>query len=1598
MSDNLENNPFFGLFGSVKDANSFSHQNDEIRDARNDDMHESKPLSEESQISIENPKQRAVNTLIENVFCITLSKGVSSQPLVLVEETAASLQPLDKLDVNSLEQALFERLLLEEPGNHVIKPSTMGNSAINHHVIEKEVLTYLFECHKQLMDSKRWKPDLEKEISDMDLLVIRNFATALTQPDLYGSQRLHIQFLDMFNDYENAQDHLDSLISSLVDMIISDEGVEAGTSSLAKALNPVLDEIKERAQTCSLLTLNRYHMYLIKYFSSIPVLGDILLQHSTPRDGMGALFADTLFGAILSTSCLPRRGISYQPSEEFNFDRSMESGFWTGLNFIRDSMHTVFFNLFKNSLTSRHVLLSWIGKCLFANSSRGRLSNSHEMESLAFAAPSTVSDGFMINLGGVLLRLCKPFTSKLVKLLKVDPTYCSALVQSDDEANERWVHMKGMTSETCLISLSEGDDGQPVQRPCAHSFNFVTEMFFMTHRAIDLGVRVVFERMMQLNQELARIQRQQTQTRQPETAQTLRQILESNMTRSFAMRATLLEPGIVSLLGEFFVASAEWLVQVAIQPPRQAEGSTCYSPLEHLDLTFPLPDYIPPTLGCIPEFLVENVACYQRMIRLFAPETFEQNGADFLVPLLSQVLVFMGCKQRMRNPHLRARLAECLESLLPHRESDGLPPGHPGTTSISREDLFKSHPHRAQIVPCLLDVFVGIEVTGESVAFEHKFNYRRPMYVVMDYLWTIQEQKEVFNTLAIDAEANMGAVKPPLFLRFINLLINDAIFLLDDALDNMAQLRNMQNARNNGEWDNLRPNERQQNEQRFMQIGQIARFDNILGKETIHTLQFITTEITSIFCDPTLVDRISSMLNYFLVRLVGPNKKNFKVKDQQDYDFKPADLVLDICRIYINLGKSDEFCLAVSRDGRSYSPSLFNLAEQVLVRIGGGMLIADLTQVASKIKELGEQQNKEEELFADGPEEFYDPLLSTLMTDPVILPSSKTVIDRDTIARHLLSDQTDPFTKAPLTLEQVIPDAELKQRIEAWKNERRSQKENAATRLLDLILWYQHGMAPTQVVNPLMLKVKQIKLLLDSRGVSYAEYFERNELVQLLEDSADVMVGEVEQVSETVVPLKERLKPGPAISHFSGGAHFYEQVEDTRDSVWLVQVVTSDEPLLDDYNWRLVCGQLEPFGVRIGIFDCRQDFKLCETKGWAKPLLLLAMPKGQKAKDKVILQPFTSSKPQVIVNWVYQQLSLWVKHIQSIEEVENDWLNSSINETDSKIGDDENVVTALSIKFTGRVSFGMFSVKKEDTEVVRKRFRISDKKLPIYLVVTPEKKVIYGSRKLEYFNMWSMNVFLCGIQPETNDVFLCSLFLINMLVGLTVCLTCTRLWWRWTAYCVWALVKYNFWLFTAWLVFLALARFAVFGIVTNRFLFILRLIGLSDWGSFVRTEIALLTLHPLPFLFSFISFSICVSCLIRLFAPTWLISSPDDFELDPRPWWASLSRPIRASQLDSEDGIEMLIERLAVPNFWLQPVIPVDYIKDLPVWRYHGWNVVDNQTDIPGCTKDNLVLHPASPKLLEHLMDAEDPQNLHLCCWISSLRVSSEMHLSPWSN
>ncbi|KAG0443663.1 hypothetical protein HPB47_014661 [Ixodes persulcatus] len=495
------------------------------------------------------------------------------------------------------------------------------------------------------------------------------------------------------------------------------------------------------------------------------------------------------------------------------------------------------------------------------------------------------------------------------------------------------------------------------------------------------------------------------------------------MTRFLSLKAVLLEPDSLEHMLQFHVACATWLCHLAT-----AERLDAFQPL-----CLPFPEHGNARLAYVPEFVIENICDCIVFVKRFSEKSLALVGTN-LEHLMTLILLFMGSPQRMNNPHLRARMAEMLEVLITSADDDHFSSIIP---SMNRERLFRNHPFVAELPSTLLHVFVSIEMTGQSVTFEQKFHYRRPMYIVLDHLWNMPDHRNKMKSLAAEAEANIECSSPPLFLRFINLLINDAIFLLDEALSERQQ----QQPLGGPLWS--------QGEANMQHVGMLAHFHNVMGTETIRTLAWLTTEIKSLFCHPTMVDRIATMLNYFLLHLVGPQKKNLKVKDFSEYEFKPQELVQNICRIYTNLGCANSetaqaFCVAVSRDGRSYSPELFPQAQSVLLKIGQSILSIGVGELAEKILKAASHQKQEDEAIGDAPEEFLDPIMSTIMNDPVVLPSSGITLDRSTIARHLLRqvwtkvwiDQTDPFNRSPLTMEMVTSDKDLKNKILEWRAKR----------------------------------------------------------------------------------------------------------------------------------------------------------------------------------------------------------------------------------------------------------------------------------------------------------------------------------------------------------------------------------------------------------------------------------------------------------------------------------------------------------------------------------------------------------------------------------
>ncbi|XP_077284887.1 ubiquitination factor E4A [Arctopsyche grandis] len=1030
-----EGNPFTALFSSSIEGIAES-------------MDETLSPEIGSDITVDNSHTEIakIDTMVRRVFSITINaeaipakakrKDYPNQ-LVFLEELSQSVSPETRIDLDTLEQALFERLLLYDPAACVL-PKNGG--AIDKNVVIHEVITYLFLAEQNLSFYCNSIDECEiSVVKKMKQLILRNAVTALKQPELFEKQNLPDQLLNLTKMYDQT---CYNFIYEIVKEITSDDPGDA-LDQLRDIFKPVLKLIDEDIQKASLATLDLYIFPALQLFTGNLHLAEILLELCKPvKNDVGLTYQKTLLGGLLSLSTLPGNHSGQfeyfvSPLDKAPCDIE-ERNLWTAFEHLISNLHKMFLALLKCNAKTKTMLLKWIADCIYANLSKGKIWASQSSSSALLCA----SDGFMLNLGYVLVMLCQPFCSSPnnSKCLKIDPTYC-AVEEADRDA--KCVHMKDLSKETCIIPPREVyEDVDGVTRPTAGTYNFVTECFFMTHKVLDLGYRVVAEKLTKISQELSHFRQTFAEALtdpSSELANVLDRRIKHLMTRLLSMRCAIREPQCMSLLANLHSASCHWLVQVAVHKGEHDATTDSYAPLSDLELKFPINEEEPDTLRCVPEFIVENIVGYLSSVKYFSPTTVGERGIDLLEPILSLVLVFMGSAEKMRNPHLRARLAECLATMLPNQQDDDVAVS--SMSSFFREKIFKEHPHRLQIVPSLLHVFVGIEVTGQSVQFEQKFNYRRPMYLIMEYLWEIEEHRNIFKRLSEEAEASMEAVTPPIFLRFVNLLMNDAVFLLDEALNNMAQIRTMQSTSDDA-VARLSIQEREEHYNNLRYTGMIARFDNILGKHTIRTLEHLTSEIKSVFCHPTMLDRIASMLNYFLLHLVGPNKKNFKVKDSKEYEFDPVTTVLNICRIYIHLGDNDNFCLAVSQDGRSYSPQLFKFAEDVLVRIRGGELVSSLQTVAQRVSELAQRQLKDDEVLGDAPDEFLDPIMNTIMYDPVILPSSKITIDRTTIARHLLSDQSDPFNRSPLSMDQVKSDVELKNKIVKWIEQKRKDHPN----------------------------------------------------------------------------------------------------------------------------------------------------------------------------------------------------------------------------------------------------------------------------------------------------------------------------------------------------------------------------------------------------------------------------------------------------------------------------------------------------------------------------------------------------------------------------
>ncbi|KAL1960207.1 hypothetical protein VTO42DRAFT_8750 [Malbranchea cinnamomea] len=662
-------------------------------------------------------------------------------------------------------------------------------------------------------------------------------------------------------------------------------------------------------------------------------------------------------------------------------------------------------HLIRASKSARERVLDWFAACVNLNHKRRAMQVDQRLVS---------SDGFMWNITTCLDQLCEPFMdSTFTKVDRIDPAYLrrKPRVQVRDETK---INADQQTSDAFYDQEEEGES------------NFISEVFFLTVAAHYYGSESLTSKLEQIEKDLRlmekHIERFEQERHKWVNNPVQRQMFETALKKykdrydiGLAYKYTL--QGVLSD-DSWQARSMLFMRYVMVWLLRMVSGRNF--PKESLQI--PLPENPPEVFKCLPEYFLEVIVSNFNFIMLTMPHIITSTQGDELIMLC---ISFLRSSQYIKNPYLKAGLVTIL-----YRGTWTRRNGARGVLV----DLFNSMPFATEnLLHTLMQFYIEVEHTGTNTQFFDKFNIRFEIFQIIKCIWSNPVYQ---NKLLVEADKNLD-----FFVRFVNLLLNDVTYVLDESFTAFVTIhdteRELQQA-----GSTMDQNTRQAKEEQLAAAQQRAKSFMQLTNETVAMLKLFTHALADSFTMPEIVQRLADMLDYNLDAMVGPKSANLRVENLADYGFNPRTLLSELVDVYLNLMHKDNFIMAVARDGRCYKPENFAKAAEILRKraLKSSDELAKWEKLQKKFKAAKEADEQTEEDLGEIPDEFLDPLIYTLMEDPVILPASRVTIDRSTIRSHLLSDPHDPFNRMPLQIEDVIPDTEMKAKIEAFKAERRAAK------------------------------------------------------------------------------------------------------------------------------------------------------------------------------------------------------------------------------------------------------------------------------------------------------------------------------------------------------------------------------------------------------------------------------------------------------------------------------------------------------------------------------------------------------------------------------
>ncbi|KAI1762552.1 ubiquitin conjugation factor E4 [Hypoxylon sp. FL1150] len=908
---------------------------------------------------------------------------------------------------------------LEQSG----EPIKLTSSTIDAAILEaarsvptsKALMEYLLPCWKRVVKATRPSrpppPEKEAVVAEAKRLCMSSCIFALTMPEYFGRDpNPHHDTLvpHLLRSHENEEGICLDFYAEAVSRIPEDD-------TIAGIFTDAMVAISKRLSTMTMNDDYKPYINCFVTFARFPPLLNALAEHPdfhvkptadmTKEQIALASETQTILGPFFRISPLqPEVTKSYfvgprtiNPAQVKNAQSSLQLTLRTH----QSDLASITTALVRAGATARNHTLDWFAFALNSN---------HKRRALQVKVTDVASDAFMVNLTAVLDHLCQPFMdATFEKIDKIDVDYLRRSPRVD------------MSDETKL-NADQATSDEFYKTSVPGSSNFISEVFFLTLAAhhyglgatnsklkdLDKDIKYIEKVIKQMEEELSKLRGvgNAMQIRVAEhRLNTAVSSVEKYIALKLAIEGVVLDTAMQTISLQFMRYVSVWLLRVA--------SGTNYKP--GADFKLPLATKQPDAFSCLPEYALQDVVENFKFVFRFKSDILISAVSDEIITLC---ITFLRSSEYIRNPYLKSSLVTLLFS--------GTWPVYHMQKGVLGDILVGSPFANEHLLHSLMKFYIECEHSGVSSAFYDKFNIRYEIFQVIKCIWP--------NSVYMEQLSQESKVNRQFFVQFVNLLLNDATYLLDEALTKLVKIHDYQKQLHD---NTLSAEDKEKMRADLEAAEQQCQSWMQLVNDTMGMMKLFTEALRDAFTMPEIVTRLAGMLNYNLESLVGPKRGNLKVEDAKKYHFDPKTLLSDFIDIYLNLGPKSAFIEAVAADGRSYKPGNFESASRLLSKSlqKPPELVDAWDTLREKFAEAKERLDQAELDLGEIPDEFEDPLMGDLMTDPVILPSNN-IVDRSTIVQQLLSNPLDPFTRSPMTIDDVTPADDLRMRIEEWKAER----------------------------------------------------------------------------------------------------------------------------------------------------------------------------------------------------------------------------------------------------------------------------------------------------------------------------------------------------------------------------------------------------------------------------------------------------------------------------------------------------------------------------------------------------------------------------------